>query len=347
MSAVVPRSTESRTGKERNSSDIRLALPDVDSSGGVPALLSCCPVRASSDGAMIRPSAKEVAMRTLKAVVALVLGMAVYATLLAAADQKAEGKVGVVLVERIQDLHLTDEQETKIADIRKECRPKVQKEFKELTILVKEEMEKIQGVLTPEQRKKVAELKEERKEFREERLAERLAHLHELDLTEAEKAKFLEIRKEFRPQIEKAMKGLEGILSDEQKKAREEALKAGKKRKEVIAALKLTDAEKKKVEDVGKELRTIVREELTKMRDVLTEGQKEKLQEFKEERREHVRNRHAHIIANLKDLNLTDEQKEKIAAIRKDYRPKVHEAGNKLRATIREEVDMILADIKG
>jgi Spy/CpxP family protein refolding chaperone len=54
----------------------------------------------------------------------------------------------------------------------------------------------------------------------------------------------------------------------------------------------------------------------------------------------------AHRIANLKDLNLTDEQKTKIADIRKECRPKVHEAGNKLRAIVREEVEAIVAVIK-
>ena len=283
-------------------------------------------------------------MRTLMAVVALVVGLAVYAIPPAAAEEKADEKVAVVV---IQDLHLTDEQEKKIADIRKDYQPKVQEAAKEVGTLAKEEVEKIQGVLTDEQKKKLAEAKEERKEFRGERLAERIAHLHELDLTEDEVAKFMEIRKECRPQIEKAMKGLEGLLSDEQKKAREEALKAGKNRKEVIAALKLTDAQKEKLEAVGKEVCTLIRDELTKMRDVLTESQKEKLQEFKDERRERVRDRHAHRIANMKDLNLTDEQKDKIMAIRKEYRPKVHEAGNKLRATIRDEVEAILAVIKG
>jgi Spy/CpxP family protein refolding chaperone len=278
------------------------------------------------------------------AVVALVVGLAVYAIPPAAAEEKADEKVAVVV---IQDLHLTDEQEKKIADIRKDYQPKVQEAAKEVGTLAKEEVEKIQGVLTDEQKKKLAELKEERKEFRAERLGERLAHLHELDLTEDEVAKLTEIRKECRPQIEKAMKGLEGLLSDEQKKAREEALKAGKNRREVFAALKLTDEQKQKMEAVGKEVCTLIRDELTKMRDVLTEGQKEKLQEFKDERRERVRDRHAHRIANLKDLNLTDDQKEKIAAIRKEYRPKVQEAGNKLRATIREEVEAILAVIKG
>ena len=54
---------------------------------------------------------------------------------------------------------------------------------------------------------------------------------------------------------------MEGLLSDEQKKAREEGLKAGKKRREVLASLKLTDEQKEKVEAVAKEVGTLVREE--------------------------------------------------------------------------------------
>jgi Spy/CpxP family protein refolding chaperone len=277
------------------------------------------------------------------AVVALVVGMAFYASLPAAADEK----VAVILVERIQDLKLTDEQEAKIAEIRKEYRPKVQEAEKDLAAAVKEEVEKVRGVLTTEQKTKLEAAKEERKERRPERLCERIAHLRQLDLTDAEETKMAEIRKEFRPRIEKVTKELEGLLTDEQKKAREEALKAGMKRREVIASLKLTADQKEKVEAVGKELRPLIRDELAKMQDVLTESQKEKLQEFKDERREHVRDRLAHRIGNLRDLNLTEEQKDKIAAIRKEYRPKVQEAGNKLRATVREEMEAILAVIKG
>jgi Spy/CpxP family protein refolding chaperone len=279
-------------------------------------------------------------------VVALVVGMAVYAALPAAA-QGADEKGAVGLAERIQDLNLTDEQEAKIADIRKEYKPKVQEAAKDLAAIVKEEVEKVRGVLTPEQRTKLAATKEERKEFRAERLAERIAHVEELDLTDAEVAKITEIRKEFRPKIEKAMKGLDGLLTDDQKKAREEGLKDGKKRKEILASLKLTDEQKEKVEAVGKEVRALVREELEQMRDVLTDSQKEKLQEFKDERKEQVRDRLAHRVANLKDLDLTDEQKAKIADIRKEYRPKVHEAGNKLRATVREDVEAIVVVLKG
>jgi Spy/CpxP family protein refolding chaperone len=278
-------------------------------------------------------------MRTLIAVLTAAVVMGVPGKLSA---QDAAGGPG----ERIQDLKLTDEQEAKIADIRKECRPKLQEAAKELAGIVREEVTKVRAVLTPEQQKKLQALREERRERRAESLAERVAHLEELDLTDAEVAQIAEIRKECRPRIVKAMEGLKGILNEEQRKAREEGLKAGKRRREVIASLNLTDEQKEKVEVVAKEVATLVREEMEKIRDVLTEGQKEKLQEFQGERRERVRDRMAHRIANHRDLNLTDEQKSQIAEIRKEYRPKVHEAGNKLRGTAREEVELIVAVLK-
>jgi Spy/CpxP family protein refolding chaperone len=281
------------------------------------------------------------------AVVALAVGVSVYAALPAAADEKADQKAAGVLAERVQDLNLTDEQEAKIADIRKESKPKVQEAAKDLAAVVKDEVEKVRGVLTPEQLKKLEAAREERREFRAERLCERIAHLEELDLTDAEVAKIAEMRKECRPKIEKAMTGLDGLLTDEQRKAREEGLKEGKKRTAILASLKLTDEQKEKVRAVGKEVCALVREELEKMRDVLSDSQKEKLQEFKEERKEQVRDRMAYRVATLKGLDLTDEQKAKLADIRKEYRPKVQEAGNKLRATVREEVEAILAVIKG
>ncbi len=286
-------------------------------------------------------------MRTLMVVVALAVGMWLFATLPAAADGKAEPKAAGSLAERIQDLNLTDEQESKIADIRKEYRPKVEEAGKELAAVVKEEVEKVRAVLTPEQKAKLEAAKEERKEHREDCLAHRIANLKEMDLTDGEMTKIGDIRKEYRPKIEKAMKELEGLLSDDQKKAREEALKAGKKRREVLQSLKLTDDQKEKVQGVGKELAMLVRGEMEAIRDVLSAEQKEKLQDVKEESKERVRDRQAHRVANLKDLSLTDEQKTQIGDIRKEYRPKVHEAGNKLRTTAREEVEAIVVIIKG
>jgi Spy/CpxP family protein refolding chaperone len=173
-----------------------------------------------------------------------------------------------------------------------------------------------------------------------------LTHLRDLDLTEAELTQIENLRKEYRPKIVKALEGLRGILTDQQKTAREEALKAGKKRREVLASLNLTDEQRQKVQVIGNEVAPLVREELEKIRDVLTEEQQAKLPELKTEREDRVRDRLAARIANLRDLNLTSAQKTAIADIRNEYRPKIHEAGNKLRATAREEVAMILAVIR-
>jgi Spy/CpxP family protein refolding chaperone len=123
---------------------------------------------------------------------------------------------------------------------------------------------------------------------------------------------------------------------------KEDALKAGKSRREVIASLQLTDDQKAKVESVGKEVRTLVQEELAKIRNVLPAEQQEEIEATKEDRREHVRDRLAFRIANLKELDLTDQQVSQIKAIRAQYRPKVQEAGNDLRAIVREEIVAVL-----
>jgi hypothetical protein len=49
----------------------------------------------------------------------------------------------------------------------------------------------------------------------------------------------------------------------------------------------------------------------------------------------------------IKGLNLSDEEKTRLADIRKEYRPRIHGGGSKLRATIREEVEVIMAVLKG
>ena len=89
-----------------------------------------------------------------------------------------------------------------------------------------------------------------------------------------------------------------------------------------------------------------MQDELAKMRDVLTPEQREKIESTKEDRREHVRDRLASTIANLKELDLTDQQVSQIKAIRAEYRPKVQEAGNDLRAIVREEIAAIVALLK-
>jgi len=281
-------------------------------------------------------------MRMLSTVLALAALLALGAKL-AAQEAKGEG----VLVVTIQDMNLTDEQEAKIADIIKDFRTKNAEAIKELSSAVKNEMEKVNAVITAEQKAKLETLKEERKEAREECLAHRFAQLKELELTDDEMTKIGAIRSEFRPKLVKAARALEGLLSDDQNKVRVEGLKEGKKRKEILESMKLTDDQKQKVAAVAKELGDLVREEAEKVSDVLTASQKEQLTELKDERREQVRDRLAHRITNLRDLNLTDEQKTKLADIRKESRPKIQQAGNELRAAIREEMEKILAVIKG
>jgi Spy/CpxP family protein refolding chaperone len=284
-------------------------------------------------------------MRTLIAAGLLVATAWVCPRLWAADDARDKG-FGEGLAERIQDLNLTDEQETEIADIRSQHRPTILEASKQLATIAREEVEKVRSVLTAQQEEKLESLREERQEHRRDGLAASIGHLKDLDLTEDELAKIQDIRKEYRPKIVKALEGLNGILTAEQRKAREEGLEADKKRREVLASLNLTAAQKEKVAAVAKDVSGIVRQELEKVTDVLTEEQQAKLGELRDERRERVRDRWACRVANLRDLNLTDEQKVKIDDIRQEYRPKVHEAGNKLRAAIREEVGAILAVIK-
>jgi Spy/CpxP family protein refolding chaperone len=271
---------------------------------------------------------------------AVLLAMLVYTQLPA---QEVKEK----LVEKFQELDLTDAQEAKITSIREEGRPKIEAAAKSLSAIAREEADKVTALLTPAQKEKLAELKEERAEVRGEGLSEKVARLDELDLTDTEMAQIRAIRKEIRPNLAKAMEQLKGTLSEEQRTARDTALQASKSRAEVLAAMKLTDDQKEKVRAVGKEFRTSVRDELQKLGDLLDGQQKAKLAELKDERREDVRDRRAHRIANLKELNLTEEQRTKIAEIRTEYRPKVQEAGNKLRAAVRDEVRAIAEVVKG
>jgi Spy/CpxP family protein refolding chaperone len=286
-------------------------------------------------------------MKLLRATALMVAAIAVGAVVWAFDSGKAAAGQGPTFVLAIQDLNLTDAQEEKITDIRKESRPKIREAAKELDTLAKEEVEKLKGVLTADQVKKVQEMKEEREDRREDCLAHAFMNLKELDLTESEMAKIGEIRKEFRPKIEKAIKELDGLLTDAQKRNREEAIKAGKKRKELLAALELTGTQVEKVQTVGKDVATLVREETEKIHEVLTDEQKRTLTELKDERHEHVRDRMAHRIANARELNLTDDQKAKILEIRKEFRPKIQEAGNKVRSDVRDEAEKIVAVIKG
>ena len=53
-------------------------------------------------------------------------------------------------------------------------------------------------------------------------MAERVAQLRVQDLTDDEIAKLLEIHQDFRPKVEKALTELQGLVSGDQNKARQE-----------------------------------------------------------------------------------------------------------------------------
>jgi len=301
--------------------------------------LSYWTVTARSGRRITFERTRRTTMRTLRPVLALLVAMVASGTLVAQ-ERRA------ILVEKIQELNLSDEQEAKIAEIQKADRPKVEAAAKALAAVAKEEADKAMAVLTPEQKEKLAASKEDGKELRAEGVSERLARLEELDLSDAQIAQIEAVRKECRPEVAKAVEGLRGTLTPEQRKAREEALASGKKHREVLAALNLTPEQKEKVGAACKECCAAIKGELEKFREALSAQEKEKLADLKDERKEQVRDRRVHRIANLRELALTPEQKEKLGEIRQEYRPKIHEAGNALRAAVREELQSIAGVLK-
>jgi Spy/CpxP family protein refolding chaperone len=262
------------------------------------------------------------------------------------ATAQQQQPAGLPAGERLRDMNLTEAQEAAIADIREDYQPKVEDAASQLSDVLNEERDAARAVLTPEQQTKLNAMKDQRKAWRYETSAERMAHLRDLDLTDEEMKKLTDIRKEYRPKIAKALEEAKGILTPEQAKMREEGLKAGKPRKEVLESLNLTDDQKAKWEAAGTQVRGLVKEQLSKMRDVLDPEQREKLDAMKDQRRDQFQARAMFAAENIKDLNLTEDQKTQLGTIQKQYGSRVEEAGNKLRAVIREEMREIIGVIK-
>ncbi len=110
--------------------------------------------------------------------------------------------------------------------------------------------------------------------------------LRDLNLTDEQKAKVQEVRKEFGPKLAEIQKKRDGVLTDEQKKARDEAVKsardAGKSPREVFAAgreaVKLTDEQQAKMAEIQKEAGALEKERMEKIKEILTPEQNEKLE---------------------------------------------------------------------
>ena len=289
-------------------------------------------------------------MRTLIAALTLVMTMGVcsrmYADDQAKANAPADENTQQFMVEKVQDLNLTSEQQAKLDEIRKEHQPKIAEAGQQLQSVLKEEGEKIQTVLSPQQNELAQTFKAERKDRRMESLAERMAHIDEMNLSEGEQAKIDEIRKEYRPKFAEVMQRWQDVLTDQQKQAREEAWKAGKNFHDVMQSLNLSDEQKQKLQSIGKDLSSLVSGELEQIHTILSPEQQKVLETLRAERKDRMIERLADRIVNFKELNLSDEQLAKIEEIRKEYQPKVQQAAAQMRSSVREELAAILAVMK-
>lgn len=113
-----------------------------------------------------------------------------------------------------------------------------------------------------------------------------------IDLTAEQKEKLQEIQKELGPKFAEIRKEMSGILTEEQKAAREEAMKkareAGKRGREMFQAaqeaVKLTDEQKTKMAEVRKKMEEFGKQFREKALAVLTPEQKEIIKKRESER---------------------------------------------------------------
>lgn len=101
--------------------------------------------------------------------------------------------------------------------------------------------------------------------------------IKDLTLTDAQKTKVAELKKVYDPKFEKARENLDTILTDEQKKAKKEALEAGKDRKDLWKILQLTEAQMAKLGEGQKTLQTLRKEAREKVMSILTPEQKKQV----------------------------------------------------------------------
>jgi Spy/CpxP family protein refolding chaperone len=112
----------------------------------------------------------------------------------------------------------------------------------------------------------------------------------QLNLTEEQKAKVKDLKKEYGPKLKEAGQKAASILTAEQKKARDEAIKAAKAAnkkvnpKELNEVMKLTDEQKTKMDAARKEAQALAKEVNDKIMEILTPEQKEQLKTLKQKK---------------------------------------------------------------
>ncbi len=111
--------------------------------------------------------------------------------------------------------------------------------------------------------------------------------VEQLDLTADQKEKFKAIHEEYAPKMKALMEKIHGVLTEDQKKALEEARKeakaAGKKGRAMFeaceAAVKPTDEQKEKLAAFAPDVIALHKEAAKKVMEVLTPEQQSKLKE--------------------------------------------------------------------
>jgi Spy/CpxP family protein refolding chaperone len=101
--------------------------------------------------------------------------------------------------------------------------------------------------------------------------------LRGVTLSDAQKAKVEALKKEYAPKFKAAFEKHGDFLTQEQKKAMEEARAAHKDPRETWKSLKLTDAQKAKMEEGRKAMQALQKEVKDKVMNLLTPAQKKQL----------------------------------------------------------------------
>ena len=109
--------------------------------------------------------------------------------------------------------------------------------------------------------------------------------MEELDLTDEQNEQLKKLREKLGPQFKGVFGKMQDVLTEEQKIAGEEAMRAakeaGKKGRDffqaIEASLKLTDEQKEKMDKLAPEIRALQREMMKEIRGILTPEQQEKL----------------------------------------------------------------------
>ena len=121
---------------------------------------------------------------------------------------------------------------------------------------------------------------------------DRVEHVKNLNLTADQKTKLGELKKQYAPKLKELAGAREKVLTADQKKARDEAVKAaraaGKRgpevRKSIEAAMNLTDAQKTTLAEGRKAMGTLNKEIMGKVSTILTPEQQEVLKKARPHR---------------------------------------------------------------